>query len=336
MDPRQPLGGGHRHLAAGPRTARERHHGHRRVADQSLARGGTAADHVEYARREDVDQQLRHPHRGGGCQLGGLQHDGVPGGDRRCPLPHCHHQRVVPGRDLPADAHRLAPDPRRHAHRDVLGRGQAGEQPASPGKEPDLVDDRRQLLLQHDCVRLAGISHLHPGQIIGMPLQDVRRREEGQAPISRDGVSPIGESLEGRRAGQIETFAAVRLGHVPTRAGRRVLDGPSLAAYGCDGAALNDVVENDGLSHKAALPCRESLHRLNSQSMTVSQHGESRSHWRLPPWRSSPRGSTGSSPTRRRRSLTPAQVSRSQRSGAPGLAGGVTSSWQITRPSRSG
>ena len=39
-----------------------------------------------------------------------LEHDGVAGGERGRDLPHRHHQRVVPRRDLADDADRLAPD----------------------------------------------------------------------------------------------------------------------------------------------------------------------------------------------------------------------------------
>ena len=42
-----------------------------------------------------------------------LEHDRVAGGDGGRPLPDRHHHRVVPRRDLGADADRLAPDERR-------------------------------------------------------------------------------------------------------------------------------------------------------------------------------------------------------------------------------
>ena len=101
---------------------------------------------VEHAGREHVGQQLGHPHRRGGRQLGRLQHHGVAGGHGRRPLPHRHHQRVVPRRDLSAHADRLPADARRHALH-VLGGGLAAEQAAGSGEEPDLVHDRRELVL---------------------------------------------------------------------------------------------------------------------------------------------------------------------------------------------
>ena len=83
-----------------------------------------------------------------------------------------HHHRVIPGRDLGADAHRLAPDHGGMAAQ-VLP-----EQTCRPGsgrrrKEPELVCQRRHLVGPGHCDGLAGITRPRPGRLdrVGEPQQ---------------------------------------------------------------------------------------------------------------------------------------------------------------------
>ena len=78
----------------------------------------TSAAPVAPVARDDVDDaggQLRlaehvgEEQRGQRRRLGGLEHDRVPGRERRRDLPGQHEQREVPGDDLPGDADRPRP-----------------------------------------------------------------------------------------------------------------------------------------------------------------------------------------------------------------------------------
>ncbi len=79
----------------------------------SAAGVAVPADHVEDARRAGARHMISaiSSVRGrGGVRR--LEHHGVAGGDGRRPLPHGHHQRVVPRRDRRADPDGLPPDER--------------------------------------------------------------------------------------------------------------------------------------------------------------------------------------------------------------------------------
>src|ERR1700744_670780 len=63
-----------------------------------------AVDDVDDAGREDVCDQFHHHENPERRLLGGLQNHAVTRGERRRPLPGCHHDRGVPWDDLAADA----------------------------------------------------------------------------------------------------------------------------------------------------------------------------------------------------------------------------------------
>ncbi len=110
------LGGGGGHLHAGPHRAGDRDHRRdlvlstraRPVSRSPQTTLNTPAGKNSWA---DLGEQQR-GHRGG---VRRLEHDGVAGRERRGDLPDRHQQRVVPRRDLGADADRLAADRRRCA-----------------------------------------------------------------------------------------------------------------------------------------------------------------------------------------------------------------------------
>ena len=85
------------------------------VLDEGGAGLVAAGDHVEHAGRQELGGHLAQFERGDRRGRGGLEHDRVSGGERRTDLPHRHHQRVVPRRDLAHHTNRLTPDHRRVA-----------------------------------------------------------------------------------------------------------------------------------------------------------------------------------------------------------------------------
>ena len=110
------------------------------LLDERGARAAVAGDDVDDARRQlrlpqDVAEEQRRERR----RLGGLEHDGVPGGERGRDLPREHQQREVPRDDLRrhADAGaacgsgtrtracRPSPRSRRSARRRAAGRRRA-------------------------------------------------------------------------------------------------------------------------------------------------------------------------------------------------------------------
>ncbi len=133
-----------------------------------------------------------------GVSSEGFEHHGVPGGQGRGPLPHGHHQGIVPRGDLAAHPHRLTADARRDPLQ-VLARGQSAEQPGRPGEEADLVDGGGQLVLQRGRVRLAGVGDLEPGEFVGVVLEHLGRLPTAPAAVGRGGQPP---RLERRRRGR--------------------------------------------------------------------------------------------------------------------------------------
>ena len=114
---------------------------------------------------DDVDDAVRHPGLRGELgeaqrrqrrELGGLEHDGVAGGERRSELPRGDRQREVPRGDQTNDAQRLA-----NGERLPTGnRDRLAEQPLGrPGVVAKGVDHHRHLPARV-ADRLAGIARL--------------------------------------------------------------------------------------------------------------------------------------------------------------------------------
>ena len=85
--------------------ARERDLVHVRVLDELRARAAVAGDDVDDPGRQlGLTEHVREQERRERSRLGRLQHDRVPGRERRRDLPGEHEQREVPRDDLPGDA----------------------------------------------------------------------------------------------------------------------------------------------------------------------------------------------------------------------------------------
>jgi hypothetical protein len=80
------------------------------VADQLAAGVAVTDDHVEHAGRRNSAAISASITVVTGVVSDGLSTTVLPAAIGRCELPDGHHQRIVPGRDLRADADRLAPD----------------------------------------------------------------------------------------------------------------------------------------------------------------------------------------------------------------------------------
>ena len=75
------------------------------VLDEQLARFPVAGDHVEDARGQTgIVRQLGEREGGERRELGGLEDDRAPGGERGSDFPGDHQQREVPRDDLPDDS----------------------------------------------------------------------------------------------------------------------------------------------------------------------------------------------------------------------------------------
>ena len=162
-------------------------------------------------RGRDLGQHQRGD-RGG---VRGLEHDGVAGGQGRRDLPDRHHQRVVPGRHLGADADRLAPD-HRGVPGHVLARRAALQDARGAGEEPELVHARRELLGQGQGDRLPGVPALGLHQVGGPLLDRIGDLQQGEAALRRGRVAP---GLPGRLRAAQGGVHVLRAGHGRERVG---------------------------------------------------------------------------------------------------------------------
>ena len=205
-----------------------------RARERDLVDGGVdergaglprAGDDVHDAGRElgfldHLGEQQRRERR----RLGGLQHGGVPGGERGRELPGGHQQREVPRDDLARHAHRLRRAAPRERVLELVGPARVVEEVRGRERHVDVAR-----LLD----RLAAVHRLEHGELAGSLLQlprdaeDVlralRRRERlprgrgvaGRVDRARHvggvGLGDLGERLLGRRADRREPPAALRL-----------------------------------------------------------------------------------------------------------------------------
>ena len=156
------------------------------MLDEPLPDDGALAD-------DDVDDafgdagfedELGEPERGERRQLGRLQDDGVPAGERGPELPGRDVEREVPGHDQPDDAERLA-----ERQVDAAGDGNrlavvlvdgAGVEVEDVGDHPDLAARAGD--------RLADVRRLDPRELLGVLLDERREPPQQPPPVGgRDG-----------------------------------------------------------------------------------------------------------------------------------------------------
>ena len=171
--------------------AGERDLRHVRVLDEPLPDHGAGPD-------DDVDdplgdprleRELGQPQGRERRELGRLEHDGVPAGERRAELPARDIEREVPGHDQPDDAERLVEggcDAARDGNRvPAVLVDRAGVVVEDLGDHADLAaraDDR-----------LADVLRLDAGELLGVLFDQPGERPEQPCPVLRRQVPPGGE-----------------------------------------------------------------------------------------------------------------------------------------------
>src|SRR4051812_14887847 len=212
------------------------------VLDDRRAGVVAAGDDVQHALRQDLGRelgQLQRRHRG---RRRRLEDDRAAGRERRADLPHRHHQRVVPRRDLARDAGRLAADHRRVAL-EVLARRLALEVARRAREEAQVVDHRGQLVVLERLQRLAGVGRLELRDLVAVLLDRVRERQQRGRALGRRAAAPrLERALRGLdRAVDVLRRGVRRLGDLLARA--RVDDGRRAALRGVDELAVDEVLE---------------------------------------------------------------------------------------------
>ena len=155
-----------------------------------------ADDHVEHARGQP--RLLENPReRHDRCRrvARGLDHDGVPGDERRHRFPRGDRHREVPRRDEGADAQRL-PDAHRELVRQLRRRGETEEAAALARREVGHVDR-----FLHVAARLGeDLSHLarhQPRELFLVTLQDLAGGVENLGAPGSGRVAPSRIGLPG-------------------------------------------------------------------------------------------------------------------------------------------
>ena len=197
---------------------------------QGSADGAAVAeDQVRHALREpELLEHLHHEDGGVRGELGGFDHEGVPGREGGGDLPRGLQQREVPGRDHAAHADRLADhagDHRGVARIDQTARILVGDLPEVAEARGDVVH----VALGLDQA-LAGVLRLGAGELVlalGEPVGDAQ--QEVPALPGRD-VGPLA-ALEGGAGGEDRALDVL---------GPRLGDDADLGAVGGaeDGAGL--------------------------------------------------------------------------------------------------
>jgi hypothetical protein len=163
-------------------------------------------------------------HDRGGRLLGGLEDDGVAGGQRGRQLPGGHQDREVPRDDLPDHAQRLV---------EVVGDGvvvdlaqRALLRAQRSGEVPEVVDGQRQIGVERLADRLAVVPRLRERKGFQVRLDAVGDLEQDPGPLPSGRLAPRG----GRAVRRVERLVDVGFRRARDLAeglagdGRRVLE----------------------------------------------------------------------------------------------------------------
>ena len=233
---------GARHLHAGAHAPGDRHHGGLGMGDELATGVPVAADDVEHPGRQVLAHHLRHQQAADRGRVRGLEHHGVPCGQRRRPLPHGHHERVVPGRHGRAHPDRL-PAYVGGVTFEVLRGGPTLQEPRRPREEPDLVDRGRDLLGHGEREGLAGVSALGLHELLGARLDGVGYPQEGERALGGGPSPPPGEGRLGRTDRPLDVLAARERSLGEHLAGARIDDRGHCAVDRLDVLPADEVVE---------------------------------------------------------------------------------------------
>ena len=141
-----------------------------------------SGDHVDHARREDVDEIVDQGQDRQGGELARLQHDGVARDQRRRYLRDGEHERMVEGDDASGHSERLAQRVVQSivSDRNRLASGHQGK----AGEVPHL-GSRDANIIAHLPDGAAVVGCVDGGQFIPPPLDDVGQPQQGLRPRER-------------------------------------------------------------------------------------------------------------------------------------------------------
>ena len=193
---------GHRLHAGAGDVGHDRLAGAGRAGEADLGDAGMAGERGPGGRpvaEDDVDdagrdagahRELGGAERGEGGHLGGLQHHGVAGGERRSELPAGHRQREVPGGDRGDDAVGLG-----HGHPERAGGG--GHEVAAflvghLGEEADLLGRHRDVAGGKLADGAGRADRLEPGEGRRVGLEQVGPGVHGAGAVARRRAAPAG------------------------------------------------------------------------------------------------------------------------------------------------
>lgn len=145
--------------------------------------------HVEHSVRQPrLAGQLGHPQRAQRRQLGRLDHDAVPGGQRRSRLPRRQHCRKVPRQDSADDPDRL---PQHQPDRLRTGRCHRTEDLVRRlGVPAEGVDRLRQIHLPAIRDRFPGLQRVQERQLTQVDLHQVSKAQQHALALGRRVTRP--------------------------------------------------------------------------------------------------------------------------------------------------
>ena len=235
-DPLHRVGGEAHDLAARLRRAGERDLVDTGMANEVRARCRSVTGHdVDGAgRKTDLGRELGQANRRQRRLRVGLQHDGAAGRECRSELPGRHHQRVVPGDDLPHDTHGLLQRVEEERAADRVRA--AADRRDRGGVVAEVLDGLVQLCLDRGD-RLAHVPRLELGELGTVGGDRVRERVQETGSLRAWSLAPVsveraarsldravdiglarhrrtGEQLARRRLGEVSDLARSGLGEL--------------------------------------------------------------------------------------------------------------------------
>ena len=198
------VGAAHRRdVPPGARAAGDRDQIRARMLDQGRAGAAVSDNNIEHARRQVLGCKLRQHHRRHGRRLRRLQDDGIPRGEGGAYLPDRHEQRVIPGRNLAADAYGLAPDPGLISA-DVFAHGDPECAAGQRGEVPEMVQDQWKLERAQPLKWLARVPRLGLDKLLAARFQGFCHPEQRQASPGGRRAPPGAERIRRRLVGKID------------------------------------------------------------------------------------------------------------------------------------